>query len=611
MWQRLHVQRWAHFTTIISPLRVSRGTQDKAPESARTPHSLGPALHYGHTQGHFLDISCIPQKFDGEGARISGFRLFGPDFGQQKDGQLGITIDGCVDVEVWNMEIAGWGNTAIEVGNSNLRNVSDPAEPNPVRVLIHDNFLHNNQHPSEGGHAAGYGASTAVAAWARIYQNVFDNNRHAISAGSDSGGYRAEHNLVLKGGGYHGKFGEKYMHSFDVHGSANCPDTRFTRTLWNCGDAGYHFLISENAFQYKKEIDVRLRGKPREPTVISGNVFARSDEDAAIKLYTHDNVSVVNNVYNIDTYGDYGVCDFDGDGVDDLFLATGVSWWFSSFGEFHWSHLNNQRIRLQDLRLGYFDADQRCDVLREGSPGQWSISSGGTTDWILLGNFQHPLSEVQFGRFDANMRDHRPNVTRQTTHAFWRRADGQWFVTPLSHPDWKPVQSSSIPMNQLRFGDFTGDGVTDVLAVEGGHWSISESATGQWQPLNPNLHDPVGQLYIANMDADDNIDDLLRLDAKMESVPGSTVQVYLTWWRSKNGREPWKVWKSYNFSYPQVSPGNVDAEYVPVFFGFAGRFGAAPGGGTMVTDSTRIGHFHSEAEASVGASPDWTSLFPY
>jgi hypothetical protein len=76
-----------------------------------------------------------------------------------------------------------------------------------------------------------------------------------------------------------------------------------------------------------------------------------------------------------------------------------------------------------------------------------------------------PLSEVEFGRFDLNVRDDRPGAARRKTHAFRRAPDGQWFVTPLSRVDWKPAESSSFPMNRLWFGDFTGDGVTDVLAV--------------------------------------------------------------------------------------------------------------------------------------------------
>jgi hypothetical protein len=240
--------------------------------------------------------------------------------------------------------------------------------------------------------------------------------------------------------------------------------------------------------------------------------------------------------------------------------------------------------------------------------GQWEISSGGTGDWKPLGRFDVPLSEVQFGRFDPSQRDHRPGATRRTTHAFRRAPDGQWFVTPLSSPDWKPVQSSSFPMNQLRFGDFNGDGVTDVLAVENGHWAISESASSPWRRLNSSLGDAVGDLFIANMDPNDNIDDILRLERKVQTYRQGFVEyqhVELTWWRSKNGTEPWQKWKSYVFDYPVVP------EIVPVYYGFAGRFGAASGGGTLVIDQNRMGQFYSQAEIAAGAAPDWTSLFPY
>lgn len=59
------------------------------------------------------------------------------------------------------------------------------------------------------------------------------------------------------------------------------------------------------------------------------------------------------------------------------------------------------------------------------------------------------------------------------------------------------------------------------------------------------------------------------------------------------------------FTYP------VTSETVPVYYGFAGRFGTAPGGGTMIIDANRLGRFFSEAEVAVGAAPEWTSLFPY
>jgi hypothetical protein len=189
-------------------------------------------------------------------------------------------------------------------------------------------------------------------------------------------------------------------------------------------------------------------------------------------------------------------------------LATGKTWWYSSFGEFPWTYLRAWTERLNQVRLGYFDDDQRCDVLTE-SDGEWVIASGGTGPWRSIGAFGAPLSEVAFGQFDPRIRDLRPGVTRRTTHAFWRTQSGQWRVPPLAAPAWQPAQSSSFPLSKLRFGDFTGDGVTDVLAVQSGRWSISQSATGGWQRLNPYLADEVSSLFIADLN-NNNIDDLIR-----------------------------------------------------------------------------------------------------
>src|SRR5205823_14111350 len=112
-------------------------------------------------------------------------------------------------------------------------------------------------------------------------------------------------------------------------------------------------------------------------------------------------------------------------------------------------------------------------------------------------------------------------------------------------PAWRDVQSSSFPMNKLRFGDFTGDGVTDVLAVQGGRWSISESGTGSWQRLNQNLSDDVGSLLIADLN-NNNIDDLIRLD-RTKHITNNLVEETFTWMVSDDGRSPWRQLKSYTY----------------------------------------------------------------
>jgi hypothetical protein len=668
-------------------------------------------LSYGkHRPGAttFFEARCddppSEQVPPGDGARISGFRLFGPEFGQQKTGEVGLRIVRCVDIEISNMEIAGWGGAGIAIedyvpkdDSANERAKDKIREFNQIR--IHGNFFHHNQFPSQSfpkedwekgtegndfwvdpitrkrypiphAHANGYGIDVDDGAFARIYENVFDHNRHAIAASGKAGGYIAERNLVLKGGGYHGASYEMYTHIFDVHG---------TGCYWSpnlCGDAGIKFEYRANAFQYRNSNAIKIRGKPAEQVLFYENVFPHRDlitrfpslppgvgppqeRDAAIELNAAGwgKAQWSGNTVNSDSFGQYGVCDFDGDGIDDIFLATGATWWYSSFGEFHWTYLNarTERVdpepvrsgqaRLNQLRLGYFDGDLRCDVLTADAKGQWGYYSGGTGAWQRLGPgaFDHPhmgtpkLKDVQFGRFGARKDEQRPTPRIRTTHALWRpekvagrdgklraNTEGQWFVTPLSHVDWQPAQSSSFPMNQLRFGDFTGNGNTDVLAVvntkDGPRWHISESAMGSWFKINDKLGDPVGPLFIANMDADDNIDDILRLERKEQQILINGLKghrITLTWKRSKNGSaRSWELWKSHVFEFVDsqqvvVSPGFPSPKVVFPPLGFAGRFGAAPGGGTLVIGKERFGHFHGKAEEAAGRPTDWMSVFPY
>ena len=604
----LRLARCVTLASYVPPLQPA----SMLPNSARSPSSPGPVLRMStQIKGTSLIEATCTGGFDGDGARISGFRVFGPTFDDQQTENYGINIMGCHDIEVSNMEVAGWGEAAIKVEDPEAGPGVPDHDLDPIRVLIHDNYIHHNQKQSVDGHASGYGVSNHHFAWSRIYQNVFDHNRHAVASAGDMGGYQAERNLILKGGGFHGSSFNRDTHIFDIHGTDHCfPGGK---SSYNCGAAGRTSLFRENTFQYKKDTDIKIRGNPTNLVTIDHNVFVRSDKGAAIDLFmdlSQDccRVKVLeNNRYNVETFGRYGVCDLDGDGIDDLFLPTGVTWWYSSKGTYPWTYLKRDDSELKNLRLGQFDGITRCGVMADTDTGIWRISSGGKDDWKELGNFGRPLNEVQFGRFDPNQRDYRPGVRKPDTHAFWRDTAGQWFVTPLSHPDWQPVQSSSKALAQLRFGDFNGDGVTDVLANSGGHWSVSDSAREGWRTLNVSLNDPVddGGLFIANMDQDDNIDDILKLEVKSLTQGELAVQAFaVTWWRSKNGTEPWKVWNTYTTKFPNHNP-----DFEIPGHGMVGRFGAARTGGTLLIDENRIGHFQSLGQD--GSSVEWKSLFPY
>ena len=57
--------------------------------------------------------------------------------------------------------------------------------------------------PASLVHALGYVSAVSGGSFAEIEQNVFDYNRHSITASGKAGGYYAMRNLLLKGGGFH------------------------------------------------------------------------------------------------------------------------------------------------------------------------------------------------------------------------------------------------------------------------------------------------------------------------------------------------------------------------------------------------------------------------
>jgi hypothetical protein len=167
------------------------------PGSGRTPHSLGPALTYNpgtpNGDAHLIDIDCTGNPGHADGARILGIRVVGPKDEDLEHNIKGIFINKCQDVEIANNEIHGWGAaiTVLDTG----RPIPDSFPEtwfDQIFIKIHDNYIHHNQ----DGESGGYGVDVQHSAFADIVHNVFDFNKHSITAAGDSGGYRALGNLI-------------------------------------------------------------------------------------------------------------------------------------------------------------------------------------------------------------------------------------------------------------------------------------------------------------------------------------------------------------------------------------------------------------------------------
>jgi hypothetical protein len=71
--------------------------------------------------------------------------------------------------------------------------------------------------------------------------------------------------------------------------------------------------------------------------------------------------------------------DFDGDGRQDLFLATGAAWYYAPAGLAEWRYLKADRAERGDLLFGDVDGDGRTDVvIKQGSI--WLVSWAGASE---------------------------------------------------------------------------------------------------------------------------------------------------------------------------------------------------------------------------------------
>jgi hypothetical protein len=278
---------------------------------------------------------------------------------------------------------------------------------NTEPVYIHDNFIHHNQHSNGNG----YGVAVAHGAHALIERNVFDWNRHAITQeeGSSRTGYRAYRNLVLPNGGLdqwlYG-FGWYHTHQFDMHGTDDLcvgvliDETCIGKTFDHMyGRAGHDYDIRYNSFLYTAGHAVKLRGTPElglpGGAVIRFNVFAHPVEvdgilDGAV-TWTENPPVVQDNLTGRTAYHESKICDFDGDGKPDTFIATEQTLWYCpgpsdcvtsiGTGKPAWVYLNSSTKRVDQLALGHFSGGHVCDVVDGGL-----ISVGGSGPWIPLGS---------------------------------------------------------------------------------------------------------------------------------------------------------------------------------------------------------------------------------
>jgi hypothetical protein len=424
------------------------------------------------------------------GTRVTGLRLRGPSRSTESGGikSTAILVRGVDDVLIDRNEIYDWPGRGVHVISApNTRNTAS-------RVRITNNFFHHNLQCR-----AGYGVEIGGdGGYAQIDRNLFNFNRHSVAGDGRPGtGYVAELNFVLSGGekcgvgtldpGY-------YEQHFDMHGSGEdgrggiAGEYIDIRRNTIRGEQGYYLVKTRPAFY--------LRGEPEIMAYFQDNAVAHDDQGEAIKKEDNTtNLTVRRNQYDIDTSLELAVGDFDGDGYDDVFQATGAVWAYSARGRSEWRYLNYSTRRLSQLRFGDFDGNGKTDVFTQDG-GRWLIAYDGTRSWTPLPvGSTIDMRSYRFGDFDGDGK----------TDVFLTNG-AQWFYSKGGATQWQPLARSGLGIDELRFGDFDGDGATDVFSFANGEWSISKGGAARWEHLNAKISSNLGELVFADFNGDGKTD---------------------------------------------------------------------------------------------------------
>jgi hypothetical protein len=470
-----------------------------------------------------LDATCnAPALLDACASytRITGLRLGGPSCTEAVTVAtwIGILADDAFPSIIDHNELSCW--TVAAVGPSNVQTLyvdtsrSPLFRPQPVQVVR--NFIHHNEMAGFG-----YGVAAGKDSFPLIQGNTFLMNRHAITGDTSANvGYLALHNLVLNPvPGYKGSVFTEREQDFDMHGSQHwgCGGIFGIGNIeWCGGRAGQYINIQGNTFlgtslTATSHPSFFLRGTPTFKAIYQNNIIVQRSDVSIKSVSDPDKFIIRNNTFSAtNPTNKLAVGDFDGDGVDDLFLATGSAWYYSPAGQVDWRFLNAHTETLGSLLFGDFDGDGRTDVFKQQGR-DWLVSWGGISAWEKINESNAPFADLAVGDFDG---DGRSDIFYSDGHS--------WFVSSGGTGPLTRFQTSSLRVRNLRFGDFNHDLKTDVFGIVSGSWQVSYGAKSSWTRLRAKLTDSVVGLMIADFDGDGKDDVAVRENGSLKVSSGGT-----------------------------------------------------------------------------------------
>ena len=197
------------------------------------------------------------------------------------------------------------------------------------------------------------------------------------------------------------------------------------------------------------------------------------------------------------------------------------------------------------------DGDSKTDVfhavpISSTTRLAWRYASAASHPWQNVGNSGASLDALRFGDFNG---DGQTDIFSIGSGSLWR------YAAPGLH-GWRETISDpdQTPLDELRFGDFDGDGLTDIFHAEPVRpdndkyrWRIAKSAQEMWG-------------YVRGDEADDTNPDRLRLgdfNGNQTTDLFRVVSLNSDWLMqyAEGGQNGWQTLGS---AYPPALFSNVD-----------------------------------------------------
>lgn len=206
-------------------------------------------------------------------------------------------------------------------------------------------------------------------------------------------------------------------------------------------------------------------------------------------------------------------------------MVGSCHWWFSAggSGNYRLYATDSEQTPLSDLRFGEpyrsvigslassgmisFNGISSA-VFRAQQSGaglwRWQYFSYGGHAWVNLNYGSPPPDDLRFGDFNGD--------GKTDVFATLQRNDGayDWVISSAGLGQFSLLRSDPLPVDRLRFGDFNGDGKTDIFSVSERidglwQWRVSYAGATDWQLLAYAIA-PLEDLRFNDFDGDGKTD---------------------------------------------------------------------------------------------------------